>query len=209
MWHSADSHTPLLLCCQAQSEAGSVLIFSHLCQTPCCCRDSPLPSSSALLPCPETRRHHPGQLTHSVQRSPFVTNCQRLAGQWSVARWGREGGRRGRGIGAGAVGGEVEGVEELPPMGWEPHPTAKPLAMRTHRSKPAKCGCAFSPFAPPSVVAGKPEPLNQVDTLPSCTHGCYQICGCLLHSLHRITARLYLPHIQYHHYLIWFSTGDY
>lgn len=51
--HSVDSHTPLLLCCQAQSEAGSVLIFSHLCQAPCCCcKDSLLPSSSALSPAP-------------------------------------------------------------------------------------------------------------------------------------------------------------
>lgn len=30
--------------------------------------------------------HLPGQLAHSVQCSPFVTNCQRLAGQWCVAR---------------------------------------------------------------------------------------------------------------------------
>lgn len=50
--------------------------------------------AAARTPCslppslPRVRHCLPGQLAHSVQCSPFVTNCQRLAGQWCVARWG-------------------------------------------------------------------------------------------------------------------------
>ncbi|CAB1431646.1 unnamed protein product [Pleuronectes platessa] len=91
VWHSADSHTPPLLCCQAQSGAGSVLIFSHLCQAPRCCRDSPapflpcslpplLPSSPApFLPCslppllPSSSAPRPGSGSATVSRGNWRT----------------------------------------------------------------------------------------------------------------------------------------
>lgn len=51
---------------------------------------------------------------------------------------GREGRTGNRSSGRG---GQVEGVEELLPMGPEPHPTAKPLALRAHRSSLQMCVC--------------------------------------------------------------------
>lgn len=114
VWYSVNSHTPLIFSYQASSEAGSVLIFSHLCQAPCCCRSLPLPSHPSVLRfarLPSLRRvsatNLPGQLTHSVQCSPFVTNCQRLVAQWCVARWRGEAGKGNGGVGAGRGGGRA------------------------------------------------------------------------------------------------------
>lgn len=100
VWLSADSHTRLLLCCQAQSEAGSVLIFSHLCQAPCCCCCCccdglpapflPLPSFPAPGP-PRTPRATDAQcaaqsICHQLSAFSRAMKCGKM-GQ------GREGGK--------------------------------------------------------------------------------------------------------------------
>lgn len=97
VWLSADSHTPLLLCCQAQSEAGSVLIFSHLCQAPCCCCCDGLPTPFLPLPSfpapgpPRTPRATDAQcaaqsICHQLSAFSRAMKCGKM-GQ------GREGGK--------------------------------------------------------------------------------------------------------------------
>lgn len=116
VWRSADSHTPLLPCCQAQSEAGSVLICSHLCQAPCCYEDPhhpprsllPLPSFAALV-LPPTPGATDAQcaaqsICHQLSAFSRAMKCGKMGQR------GREGGRGG-GVGAEelrAGGGRVE-----------------------------------------------------------------------------------------------------